>query len=57
MSNDQKIELKKEAFRLAMQLKPNQLMNPMGGMSNQKDYTAESLIKNAEQIYKALTEV
>jgi len=57
MTNEQKIELKKEAFRLAMQLKPSQFMNPMGGMSNQRDYTAESLIKNAELIYKALTDV
>lgn len=56
METRETAQLKLEAFKLAMQLKPQQQFNPMGGSLSTKEYTVADLIKNAEAIFKSITE-
>lgn len=47
-------ELKKEAFRMAIQIKPQAGYNPMGGQNPTPSFTVEDLIKSANKIYEEL---
>jgi len=47
-------ELKLEAFRLALNIKPQPTYNPMGGQSTVVNFTTDDFIKSANKIYDEL---
>lgn len=47
-------EMKLQAFKLAISIKPESKYNPMGGQMPTSKYSADDLIKDAEKIYESL---
>lgn len=52
-STAEKYELRLQAFKLAVQVKPTATYNPMGAQ-NQVSYSVKQLIDDADQIFRAI---